>query len=394
MEAERQRRARVAHPRAARRDDRPALLSAVDHRPARAGVVRAHLPGRHRLPALRAVELRVAARAGLVSVRPRAVGQHGEAISRLEPRLRPVRAALYRLRALQRAPAAFERSRGGDDRSDERRPQAGVRRLRDVALLLRDGLVHAARGDEPHHARRRVGAFPVDPAAHALSPHVHPVLRRPRLVPALYFPGSAARRGGRDGVGAARRSQPPRHQGSGGALLGRAFRVLHVLSRRAREHEARAALSHELLSDGLARRRAGRLFRGLRRAAHFPDLLRVRDRPRGHAPPRGLSRAAHAAFRAAARRRLHGLHRLPRLPLHRVALAQRARDDAQFLRHAARARRRLRRRRGATPHARRDHARRAVSRPSGASNRRRTMDRARVSGSRSRVSARSRCASR
>ena len=66
-------RIRLADPRPARRDDRPAVLPAVDDEPAGAGVVRAPLPAAQPVPAVRAVESRVAARAARLSVPARAM---------------------------------------------------------------------------------------------------------------------------------------------------------------------------------------------------------------------------------------------------------------------------------------------------------------------------------
>ena len=65
-----------------------------------------------------------------------------------------------------------------------------------------------------------------------------------RLVPAPHLPRAAARGRGRDGVGAARRARHRGHQGGGAALLRRSLRDVHVLPRRARRDEARAALPH------------------------------------------------------------------------------------------------------------------------------------------------------
>ncbi len=79
LEAGRRRESDLAHPRHARRHDRPALLPAVDDESARAGVVRAALPGPQYLPAVRAVEPRFADRAAGVPVPARAVGRDPDA---------------------------------------------------------------------------------------------------------------------------------------------------------------------------------------------------------------------------------------------------------------------------------------------------------------------------
>ena len=165
--------------------------------------------------------------------------------------------------------------------------------------------------------------------------HLHPVFRRPRLVSAPLLPRAAAGDRRRHGVGAARRRRRHGHQRGRPALSCRAVRVLHVLSRRTGGHQARAALSDDLLPDGVARRRAGRRARRLRRAQTVQHLLRVRHRPRRHAAARNLFHAPDAGPGAAAGPLRRRIHQLSRLLSHPHAVAGHARDGAQFLRHAA-----------------------------------------------------------
>ena len=109
------------------------------------------------------------------------------------------------------------------------------------------------------------------------------------------------------------------------------FVMLHVLSRRTGGHQARAALSDDLLSDGVAGRRAGRRARRLRRAQTVQHLLRVRHRPRRHAAARNLFHAPDAGPGAAAGPLRRRIHQLSRLLSHPHAVAGHAPDGTQFL---------------------------------------------------------------
>ncbi len=274
----------MAHPGTSHDDHRAALLSALDDRAPGSSVVRTHVSCGNRVSTVRPLEFRFTARADLVSLRARAVGYDAAAIPGVELRLRRIRRAVHRRGHLQRAFAGQLGGRCGDRAGNEQRSSTDVRAAGPVADLLRDGFLHAALRDESHYARRCIGPLPVDSSAYAVSHHIHPVLRRTRLVQAPHLRRSAARRGGCDGLGTARRTEHPRHQGSGRLVFGRALRLLHVLPRRAGEHEARAALSHDVLPDGFAGRGARGLRGRIRRAPTLCHLLRIRRGPRDHAP--------------------------------------------------------------------------------------------------------------
>ncbi len=193
VEAGRQRGPDVAHPGIARGHDRAALFPALHDRAAGAGMVRAHFPHRHGVSPVRPLEFRLAPRARRLPVRGRAVDHDDPSVVVRGARATSLFAllcagsALYSARARQRRrPASAD---GAAAAADGPPPRAGDYAL--VAAALRDGLVHAARRDEPHHARRGLRAVPVDPSPHAVPAHLHPVLRGARLVPAP--PGSSAR---------------------------------------------------------------------------------------------------------------------------------------------------------------------------------------------------------
>ena len=121
LEAERRGGTGVAHPRTPERDDRSALLSAVHHRAAGAGVVCTLVSSGNGVPPLCAIELRITSRAHLLSVPPRTLGKHALSIARLERGLRALRGALRRRGALQHALSNDIRAGRADHRRDERR---------------------------------------------------------------------------------------------------------------------------------------------------------------------------------------------------------------------------------------------------------------------------------
>ena len=264
LEARRQREPVVADPRPARRDDRPAVFPAVDDEPAGAGVVRAR--------ASRA-QVRTACSRCRISRRC----WRCSAIRSCSSRGSPTRAqalgwsAGYALFVVLCAPRAATSVRGVRARRRSRRcagagavtatgvPATSRRRRRAAGAVVRarrDRLAAAARRVEPHHAEHRVGAAAVDRAARDLPADVHPLLRRRRLVPARHLPRDARRGARRDGVDAGRPEPHARARAPDRRVLRRPVPRLHVLPRRARAAEARAALPDALLPDDLARRRA------------------------------------------------------------------------------------------------------------------------------------------
>ena len=224
------------------------------------------LPGREPVPAVRAVEPRVDARAARLSVPARAVGRRrarrrgaGRPATRSSSRCAPPRrwSSLARAGAAPspRGPAQARRP----PHATSRRAAADGRAPAALVHARRDGLGPAARRVEPHHAEHRVGAAAVDRAARALSAHVHP---RASTAPAGTSATSSCRwLAAALGVMAwtLADSEPhARARDPGRRVLHRPLPRLHVLPRRARAAEARAALSDALLPDDLARRRARR----------------------------------------------------------------------------------------------------------------------------------------
>ena len=219
------------------RDDRPAVLPAVDDQPAGAGVVRARVSRAQSLSAVRAVEPRVDAGAARLSVPARAVGRRRacrRAAGRSATSLFALLCALRRVASLRRcaprrASAATRAGAPPTSRAAHGGAPAAVGRAR------RDGLGAAARGHQPHHPEHRGGAAAVGRAARDLPADVHPVLRRQRLVPPRRLPrgrGGGARRDGVD----ARRHATSTHELALqiGVFCVGPVRRLHVLPRRAR----------------------------------------------------------------------------------------------------------------------------------------------------------------
>ena len=145
------------------RDHRAAVLPALDDEPARAGVVLAAVPARGAVSPLRAVELRIAARAALLSRGGRACAHPGGAVVVVVHRLRGVRAPVRRDGARQHA-RRRRRAGGGRSRGGDRRGALG-RGARAVGGALGDGILHAACGHQPPHAEHRVHSVPVGGSA-------------------------------------------------------------------------------------------------------------------------------------------------------------------------------------------------------------------------------------
>ena len=201
LEAGRRSRSQLAHPRAPRGERRSPLLPARDHGPAGTGVVRASQGRRDALPVVRALEPRLDARPGELSVPGRAVAPDALAGARLVGRVRRVR---DRVRAARLAkPRAAGRDAAG------RRRRAGgapaLRRLCAMGRSRRRRVDPAARVHEPPVAERRPDSVSVGAAARAVSPLVHPLFRRARLVSAKALPAAACRR-----VRGRLRDAPPR----------------------------------------------------------------------------------------------------------------------------------------------------------------------------------------
>ena len=163
----------MADPRAARRDDRPAVLPALDDQPADAGVVRAR-SSRH------------AVRIGCSRCRTSRRCSRSSATRSCSSRGSPTRAqawgwsAGYALFVVLCAAARAARASAQPRRGTRRRvarsrgrrrpasePAADARAPGAVVRARRDGLGAAARGDEPHHAEHRVDPAALDRAARA-----------------------------------------------------------------------------------------------------------------------------------------------------------------------------------------------------------------------------------
>ena len=227
--------------------------------------------------AVRAVELRVAARAAGLSVAARAVDERCA-------RSRCGWSAGYGgVRGAVRAPRGTG-APAGQRRSRRRLPLAAPTRrdtaaaLGDVPAVARaagDGLVPAAGGDQPHHAERRVDAFPVGRCRSTLYLMTFILCfesdgwyRR-----ALFLPAAAAALllsrlwRCQDGIGSTR-------EHGARAVCRRPFRAVHGSHGELAHMRPAPALPDALLPDGVARRRARRRRRRAGRAAAAPDLLR------------------------------------------------------------------------------------------------------------------------
>ncbi len=132
----------------------------------------------------------------------------------------------------------------------------------------------AAGGDRPHHAERRRGSAAVDRSAVALSHHLHPLLRRRRVVSPRDLPCDARGGARRHGLDAGRPEADARAGDPDRRVLRGILHRVHVLPRRTRDLQAGAPVPDALLPDDRSRRRAGvgarrrcgasRLFRQLR----------------------------------------------------------------------------------------------------------------------------------
>ena len=216
LEAGRRRESRLAHPRPARRDDRAPVLPAVDDEPAGAGLVRAPL-SRRAIP-IGSSRCRTSPRCSRCSA-IRSCSSRGSPRAR---RRGHGRSATSLFVVLARRPAWRSLQGGAQPARLERGtacsapPRRGRRRVRPTparqllwCALAATGSVLLLGRQQPHHAERRVGAAAVDPAAHALPAHVHPLLRRHGLVQARHRARDAVGGAGRDGVDARRSRTSP-----------------------------------------------------------------------------------------------------------------------------------------------------------------------------------------
>ncbi len=287
-----------------------------------------------------------------LSVRDRAVDSDADAGARMVRRLCAVRRAVRRGGVAQFADhreardCAARPSRRGASAGADARPAAPVVRARG------DEQRAAAVGHEPHHAEHRGGAAAVDRAADDLPADVHPLLRKQP-------PGIRAKR--------CCRSRPRRSASWRGASpirglthelelqLGVFCVGLFIVCMFCHGELARLkpapALPDALLPDGFARRRGRRRARRHRRAARPARVLRAAaGADRRRVPPRLAGARRRARLRVARDRRRHRDDRMRDLARHRL-LRHDDRHRAQFLRRAARAGER-RRRREPAPHAR------------------------------------------
>ena len=191
LEADGHREPVVADSRPARRDDRTALLPAVDDEPAGAGVVRARASRHESVPAVRAVEPRVDAGARRLPVPARALGADAHAGARLVGRLcalrravrcgRPGRASSLRPRTAPR-PTRGTAARRATLPATSRRPPPARQMLWATLAATASLLLLAV----SNHITQNIAAVPLlwIAAARDLPAHVHPLLRRQGLVSA------------------------------------------------------------------------------------------------------------------------------------------------------------------------------------------------------------------
>ena len=228
------------------------------------------------------------------------------------------------------------------------------------------GQLRAGGGDQPPDTERTFVPDDVGAAAGDLSRHLRAVLRQRPLVPPQPVRAAAARRHRGDGVAAAGHAPGLRPGVAVARLPARAVHRLHVLPRRTGALAARARAADALLPVRGHRRRARRCAGGAGGAAaaagHFEveiGLVLLAGALLWRVRKRGVPWVLAGAAAAARVDRRRGL-------AHAQRGRQRARDEPQLLRRAARARVRQP---GAARHPpaqagpRRHHARRAVPAP-------------------------------
>ena len=253
----------VADPRHAGRDDRAAVLPAVDDEPARAGVVRAALSGTQPVSAVRAVESRVDARAARLSVPARAVGRDARAGVGLVGRLRAVRRCCASRRpspaCAPRSPPAANATAGDRGRAvDDARRRRFARQALWCALAATGSLLLLA---VSNHITQNIAAVPLlwIVPLDAVPADVHPVVRRHRLVQARasFLSMGAAALGVMAWTLADPRLTHELEIQLGVFCVGLFLACMFCHGELARL-QARAALPDALLPDDLARRRARR----------------------------------------------------------------------------------------------------------------------------------------
>ena len=148
----------------ARRHDRPAIFPAFDHEPSGASLVLAELPACRAVPAVRAVEFRIAARPAFIPGAGRAFPAACRAVVAMVHRLLRLRAVVRGDRAPKHARTRRRSSAGRAGR----RPRGEVSRHRGPIALdcaLCDGFVPAARRYQPPDAEHCIDPVPVGGAA-------------------------------------------------------------------------------------------------------------------------------------------------------------------------------------------------------------------------------------
>ena len=204
LEADGRRGADRAHPAAALRHGRAAVLPARLDQPAAAGLVRA----------------RAARRATRTASSPSPTSPRCCALVGYPFVVEPFLTAREQVRRLVAgcSPPSRCSARASPGARLAARPSTRSRRGRDEPspnsdyVLLARAVGHrlgaAARGHQPPHAERRLGAAAVARAAHALPADLHPRFRGPGLVPAASALAAGARRARRHGLAAGRRELP------------------------------------------------------------------------------------------------------------------------------------------------------------------------------------------
>ncbi len=184
------------HPAPAGAHGRAAVFPALHHRPAAAGLVRAPLQRRHAVPALRALQRRLDVRAAQLSGAVRAGVRHPQQACHVVHGLRRVHGAVH-VTAWRSGTQRWS-SEHAEESAAAERPGARQYALwlllpacASVLLLAITNHLIAERGRHP---------VPLGAAAEHLPAHLHPVLRRQRLVPPQSVPATAGGGAGRHGV--------------------------------------------------------------------------------------------------------------------------------------------------------------------------------------------------